>query len=82
MSVSSVFIFLQVKSVLSSSEFKEFVEAISSYNNSSNFEEFTKKLDKIFVSKHNLRYIIQGLGPYIKKSHKTDFERYWEKMRL
>ncbi|KAB0798760.1 hypothetical protein PPYR_06644 [Photinus pyralis] len=58
-----------------------FIRALTFYKEQDDFDGFTNKLNDIFLAQYNIRYIIQGLQPYIRDKHKEQFEKYWEKMR-
>ncbi|KAK5643901.1 hypothetical protein RI129_007746 [Pyrocoelia pectoralis] len=70
-----------VKKCLTSNQCDVFISALTFYKEHDDFNEFTNKLNEIFIAQYNIRYLIQGLQPYIKEKHKEKFEKYWEKMR-
>ncbi|KAK9875897.1 hypothetical protein WA026_009684 [Henosepilachna vigintioctopunctata] len=61
--------------------FKTFVAALQSYKKNKDMEELKKNLDKIFLKRHNLRYLLQGVEKYLDNEHKTTFKVYWEKYK-
>lgn len=75
-------IFIEMlKRQLSEEDFRKIVDAITQYRNEGNVEAFIAHLEHIFVSKHNLRYMIQGIIPYIRNEDQDNFNAFWEKFR-
>ncbi|KAF2884481.1 hypothetical protein ILUMI_21698 [Ignelater luminosus] len=70
-----------VRNTLEAQDFKAFVAALKQYRDTENFDDLISQLDKIFLLKFSVRYVIQGLSPYIREQHKSDFGKYWERMR-
>lgn len=73
---------LIVKKALHSELFKLFVSYLQTYKEKKDFNEFVTNLDNIFLKRHDLRYLLQGVERYVDKTHKELFQSYWEKMKL
>ncbi|KAJ8970780.1 hypothetical protein NQ317_003494 [Molorchus minor] len=73
---------MMVKTYLDGSSFAEFTNALKIYRDTENFDNFLELLDKVFVNKPNLMYLIAGLEYYIKARDKDKFNTYWERMKL
>ncbi|KAF5297275.1 hypothetical protein FQA39_LY12114 [Lamprigera yunnana] len=70
-----------VKKGLSSDQCTIFINALTNYNSNQNYDDLIKELSSIFDTGYHIRYLIQGLQPYIKDKHKELFEKYWELMK-
>ncbi|RZC32720.1 regulator of telomere elongation helicase 1 -like [Asbolus verrucosus] len=72
---------VMVKKALDGDTFTRFLNTMTNYRTNANIHELKQSLDEIFLSRHNLRYIIKGVEPYIKDHHKEEFQKYCEKMQ-
>ncbi|GLV35707.1 Regulator of telomere elongation helicase 1 [Carabus blaptoides fortunei] len=70
-----------MKKNLETELYSKFTSALSIYKGTSDIDLFIKNLNEIFGPKPHLRYLIQGMLPYISRSHKSKFLVYWEAMR-
>ncbi|XP_045480526.1 regulator of telomere elongation helicase 1 homolog [Harmonia axyridis] len=70
-----------VRKAFDANTFKTFVSVLQLYQKNKNIEELKEKLDEIFGSRHNLRYLLQGVEKYVDKDQKDEFKRFWEQYR-
>ena len=70
-----------MRRTLNPDDCQRLLKMLVDYRDHGDYGNLVQCLDDIFLAKYNIRYIIQGLFPYIRKSHKSAFEQYWEKMK-
>ncbi|XP_018572046.1 regulator of telomere elongation helicase 1 homolog isoform X2 [Anoplophora glabripennis] len=70
-----------VRKALDPASLTNFICALKMYGDTLNFSKFINLIDEIFRTKHQLKYLILGLDPYIKNCHKDDYNKYCEHLK-
>lgn len=69
-----------VKTSLSKDNYKLFQSAVTSYKSSNNYTKFLDTLDTIFFPWKSLHYLLRDMNRFLKDEHKTEFQKYCEKL--
>lgn len=70
-----------LRSVLTNGDFIKMVNAITQYRNEGDVDALIAHMEIIFMQKHNLRYVLQGIMPYLRSEDKDKFNLFWQKFR-